>query len=129
MKIKILISIFILFGTMACQGLAEDNPKLKHFSKTNDDGTYSEYTAYIGFFGREVIHGKFEMWYKKNGPKYIEAEFSKGKLNGKVIIFWKDGKGKYEGVWKDGKPWDGIVQVGHELKRYSNGKLIGTVED
>jgi antitoxin component YwqK of YwqJK toxin-antitoxin module len=129
MKIKILLAVLIVFASLACQGLAENPSGLKHVSKTDEQGTYYEYTAYTGLFGREVIHGKYEAWYKKNGLKYIEAEYSKGKLNGVFILYWRDGKGKYEGVWKDGKPWDGVVQVGHELKRYSTGKFMGTVED
>jgi hypothetical protein len=32
-------------------------------------------------------------------------------------------------MWKDGQPWDGIVQVGHELKKYHDGKFVTLVEE
>ena len=75
-----------------------------------------------------MIQGKYEVWYR-NGQKYIDGEFEKGKLNGKFVIYWRGGNGKYEGYWKNGQPWDGTVQVGHELRRYNQGKFLGLVKD
>lgn len=94
----------------------------------NDTKLKVSYTAYKDEAGREVKQGAYVMWYE-NGRKYIEANYDRGELDGKCTIFTEEGKPEVEGVYRQGKPWDGEFQVGHEIRKYSAGKLVSSRTD
>lgn len=97
---------------------------LKVDTVDNDTNLKVTYTAYREKAGREIKHGVLVMWYE-SGRKYIEANYSRGELNGKFTIFTEEGKPEVEGIYRHGKPWDGEFQIGHEIFQYAAGKSMG----
>ena len=75
--------------------------------------------------GREVCHGKYMLWYP-SGSKYWEAEFKEGRPDGLCRIFDRNGNVAVQGSYRDGRPWNGTFQVGHEIQTYTNGILVGS---
>lgn len=65
------------------------------------------------------------MWWG-NGMKYVEANYDRGKLHGKCVVWSEDGKEKLEGWYRHGKPWDGEFHFGHEIRKYAAGKLVNS---
>jgi hypothetical protein len=66
----------------------------------------------------------FENGNEDSDGKYI-GEIKNGKQNGKGTYTFPDGR-KYEGEFKDGKPWNGtlIVKNGNIFGKFVNGEWI-----
>ena len=76
---------------------------------------------------RKLVFFSFENGYSEEGDddndgKYV-GEFKDGTFHGQGTLTWKDGK-KYEGEWKNNKPWNGILfdKKGNINMKWVNGK-------
>ena len=84
---------------------------------------------YAGFSGIGKQDGKWEFWYE-NGKQEEVANYSKGKLQGKVTKYWQNGKKMHEGYFKQDvidstmKSWYENGKI-HESGTYSLGKKTG----
>lgn len=56
-----------------------------------------------------------------DGSKYIEANYVEGRLHGMCVIYDRMGAVALRGEYRNGLPWNGKFQIGHELEYYSNG--------
>ena len=112
-----------------CEHGTPQPPKLVKVERVDNDTKLKvTYTAHKDDAGREVKQGAYLMWYE-NGRKYIEANYDQGELDGKCTIFTEEGKPEVAGVYRHGKLWDGEFQVGHEIRKYSAGKLVSSRTD
>jgi antitoxin component YwqK of YwqJK toxin-antitoxin module len=88
--------------------------------------TTESYTGYLNAKGRLVRHGLYVDHYP-SGAKYVEAHYKHGKLDGEFRVFTEEGQTALVGSYKQGKPWDGLLQSGDHVKRYADGKFCGYV--
>ena len=118
--------VLLLLG---CENSARRTLNVLEVQKIDADTQLKcEYFAYTGPDGREVRHGKSVLWYQSGG-KYLESNYSHGELDGRCVVFSEDGKEQIVGWYRHGKPWQGEVQFGHEIRKYSGGKLLGSRTD
>ena len=119
----------LAFALVGCERGTPQPPNLVKVERVDSDTKLKvTYTAYTDEAGREVKQGTYVMWYQ-NGRKYIEANYDRGELDGKCTIFTEEGTPEVEGVYRHGKPQDGEFQVGHEIRKYAAGKLVGSRTD
>ena len=111
-----------------CSSQMRHEPLIKVEKKDEETNLWVEYYAYKGPNGDEIRQGLFLIKYN-SGSKYIEAHYKAGLLDGRCFIFSEEGKIEVSGLYKNGKPWDGEFQVGHEIVKYADGKLIGVRND
>lgn len=129
MKLTFCVSFLAALLLSGCEYSSKSVPNVVKVQKIDADTKLkSEYFAYTDAKGREVKHGIFIAWYG-NGQKYIDANYDRGELDGKCTIFTEEGKPEVEGVYRHGQPWDGEIQVGHEIRKYSAGKLLSSRTD
>jgi antitoxin component YwqK of YwqJK toxin-antitoxin module len=98
---KILVIIFPFF-TFAQNLIKQENLSKKDiiywdFNKTKVQATGSYYVDFLG--GGKDKHGKW-MYYDKFGVLEEERNYYRGKLHGKVAMFFSNGKPKQEGYFK-----------------------------
>ena len=60
-----------------------------------------EYTYYLKE-GKEVLHGLYKDWYKRNGKLEYESHYKDGKRYGLSRHWKEDGQLEYEVYWKEG---------------------------
>ena len=124
-----LVIVLTLFVIVGC---SKNKPNVKsvHVVNTVDANTNMkvQYTVYSMPNGKEVRHGPFTMWYE-NGVKYIEGNYSNGKLEGSFTVYTTEEKPFIVGVYHDDKPWDGIFQMGHAVQEYKEGKFLRTLDE
>lgn len=83
-------------------------------------GMKATYSAYHDKNGSQVKHGRYVLWYP-SGSRFVEAQYVDGKLHGVCLVFDRQGKIALKGEYKNGVPWNGQFQVGHEIQSYLNG--------
>jgi hypothetical protein len=112
-----------------CEHGTPQAPNLVKLEKVDDSTKLKvTYTAYRDYAGREVKQGVYVIRYE-NGQEYIEANYDRGELNGKCTIFSEEGKPEVTGVYRNGKPWDGEFQIGHEIRKFAAGKAMSSRTD
>ncbi len=126
--IRHLIGLAVLVLLVGCTNPDAYSPPqqvtVEHYEKQTR--SKEVYSAYIDSRGRLVMHGSYINYYA-NGKKYIEANYEHGKLQGQFKLYSIDGASADVGTYRQGKPWDGLLQRGHSMVRYSNGVAIGVV--
>ncbi len=81
----------------------------------------------------ESFQGK-AIWYYEDGQKLIEANYHQNELEGKFIFYYPDGTIKAEGIYKKGRPYEGVCAYGYDLPEISGiyikkeGKDIGALK-
>lgn len=107
---RIFSFLFCLFIIISC---STTNRDLSHtpISLSRQDGFYIEKLSnssnYAHLFVKDSLLDSIYFGYYKNGQLEREANFSKGLLNGKRSIYWKNGSIHYILYYKYGKP-DGL---------------------
>jgi hypothetical protein len=129
MKMRLTTFLVLAVASLGCAHRMPGTPALTKIERIDPDTNLREtYTAYRDDRGEEVQQGGYVMWYN-NGSKYIEANYDRGELDGKCLIYSDDGKLQVEGWYRHGKPWSGTCQIGEELHRYSWGVDLGKQTD
>lgn len=127
---RIYLTILVLIFTPACishqDAIAQEIVSIRKID--SESGLPSEYFAYKDSKGREVRHGSFILRYR-SGAKYLAANYVRGELDGMCTIFTEEGKVEVEGEYRRGTPWSGEFQIGHEIRNYAQGRLIGSRTD
>lgn len=108
----------------------EPSLKVQRIEKELNGGTHVVFDGYYKD-GQSVEHGQCVVVFK-NGLR-CEMLYSHGVANGECKWYYKDGAFAFQGTYKMGKPWNGIVMplgisVGLPHK-YSSGKDNGPWTD
>ncbi len=77
--------------------------------------------------GYEVRHGPAVSYYR-DGTKQMEANFKHGLAHGRVVHFSMSGEKVIEGVFRNGKPWDGECAYMDTVWEYKKGRAIRRVD-
>jgi antitoxin component YwqK of YwqJK toxin-antitoxin module len=124
---NLLAQLTLAMAVVGCASQQEmeklDLLKVEH---STDSGMKEVYTAYLNGKWQMVRHGTYIVYYP-GGAKYLEAHFVHGKLDGELGVFTERGKAIIVGLYKQGKPWEGVFLEGHQCTRYREGRFSGTV--
>jgi hypothetical protein len=120
-----LTSSLIAFLAWGCQYGRNASRALTTIQKLDAEGRVEEtYTVYRDSEGHEVIHGVCVGFYP-GGAKLYEITYEDGKPQGKCSSFSEDGKKVDVGWFRNGKPWEGDIQIGEFMWRFQKGKALG----
>jgi len=74
-------------------------------------------------FKRGRLHGKHTAWHT-GGEKWSEVVYVEGKKEGRELKWSADGTVEADGIWKNGKPWQGHIYENFQDRFYKDGVEI-----
>lgn len=115
--------ILMIYAILMCTGCRPGTHGNTLTGESIDEGSglLARYSFYIDAKGVKVRHGAMILFYN-DGSKYIEAKYFEGLLHGVCHIYDRKGGLSLSGEYRNGIPWNGGFQVGHEIEYFSNGK-------